>query len=303
MKPGSFLSVGECMVEVAPAREGLYRIGFAGDSFNTAWYARHLLPPGWTTDYATLVGRDAISGKMLAFMAAEGIGTDAIGRLSDRTVGLYMISLKDGERSFSYWRGQSAARCLGDDAAWLARVLSGRRIIHFTGITLAILPPEGRATLLAALARARVDGAFVSFDTNQRPKLWEGPEAMRQSISKAAEVADLVLPSYDEEKKLFGDTAPEETARRYREQGASRVVVKNGGTLGVIADSDGLRRFEPAPVTEVVDTTAAGDSFGAGVLAGLSQGRTLDEAVDAAVALAARVIAAPGALVREALPR
>lgn len=37
--PKTFLSVGECMVEMAPADGGTYRMGFAGDTFNTAWYA------------------------------------------------------------------------------------------------------------------------------------------------------------------------------------------------------------------------------------------------------------------------
>jgi len=116
---GSFLALGECMVEIAPAEGGLCRQGFAGDTFNAAWYARRALPGAWTVDYATQVGRDAVSDAMLAFMAGEGIGTGSILRREDRTVGLYLLSLKDGERSFSYWRGQSAARMLAEDPARL----------------------------------------------------------------------------------------------------------------------------------------------------------------------------------------
>ena len=130
------------MVELAPAGEGLLRQGFAGDTFNTAWYARRLLPPGWTVSYGTVIGEDAVSEDMARFIAGEGLSTDALARHPDRTVGLYMISLKDGERSFSYWRGQSAAKTLADDPARLADMLKGRDNIHFSGITLAILPPE-----------------------------------------------------------------------------------------------------------------------------------------------------------------
>ena len=32
------IAIGECMVELAPAQDGLYRVGYAGDTFNTAWY-------------------------------------------------------------------------------------------------------------------------------------------------------------------------------------------------------------------------------------------------------------------------
>ncbi|MGC9420788.1 MAG: PfkB family carbohydrate kinase, partial [Rhodovulum sp.] len=133
----SVLAIGECMVELAPTGGGLYRRGFAGDTFNTAWYARRLLPADWSVAYASCVGTDAVSREMVDFMAAEGIDTTPIRRLPDRTVGLYMIALTGGERSFFYWRGQSAARALADDPDWLDATLSGRNFIHFSGISLA----------------------------------------------------------------------------------------------------------------------------------------------------------------------
>ena len=89
--------IGECMVELAPAGDGLLRQGFAGDSFNTAWYLRQLRPD-WVVDYVSRVGVDAISGAMLDFMAGAGIGTAHVARVADRTVGLYLITLNKGER-------------------------------------------------------------------------------------------------------------------------------------------------------------------------------------------------------------
>jgi 2-dehydro-3-deoxygluconokinase len=47
----------------------------------------------------------------------------------------------------------------------------------------------------------------------------------------------------------------------------------------------------------VVDTTAAGDSFGAAFLAGMAAGQSVDDAARGAMALAARVIQFRGALV------
>lgn len=293
-----FLSIGECMVEIAPADGGLCRRGFAGDTFNTAWYARRLLPDGWTVRYGTCVGTDAVSDEMLAFMSGEGIDTSAIRRLPDRTVGLYMISLQDGERSFSYWRSQSAARRLAEGRAWLDGILAGQRVIHFSGITLAILPPEDRVALCAALTRARAGGALVSFDTNLRPRLWEDRATMQQGLTMGAAVADVVLPSFDEETGLFGDAAPEDTIARYRVAGARLVAVKDGGGPLTLWDHQaGLSRHPAQPGVHVVDTTAAGDSFAAGLLAGLATGRPLADAVGQAMRLAARVIGARGALV------
>ncbi len=68
---GRFLSIGECMVELSQAGDGLLRKGFAGDTFNTAWYARACLPDDWSVDYFTGLGDDSLSEDMLAFIEAE----------------------------------------------------------------------------------------------------------------------------------------------------------------------------------------------------------------------------------------
>ena len=85
------LALGECMVELAPAGDGGFRQGFAGDTFNSAWYLRRLLPDDWSVAYGTCVGTDAVSDRMLAFMADAGVDASGIRREPDRTVGLYMI--------------------------------------------------------------------------------------------------------------------------------------------------------------------------------------------------------------------
>ena len=65
-------------------------------------------------------------------------------------------------------------------------MLGGADIIHFSGITLAILPPEGRENLFFILQELRSKGAFISFDPNIRPKLWDSLDLANSIISKAA---------------------------------------------------------------------------------------------------------------------
>ncbi|MEM7499719.1 MAG: sugar kinase [Pseudomonadota bacterium] len=306
-----FLAIGECMVEMAPAEQpgaeaegGLFRMGFAGDTFNTAWYARRLLPEDWEVGYASAVGDDALSAAMLDFMEQEGVATATIRHLPGRTVGLYMIRLDRGERSFAYWRSAAAARSLADDPAWLEAIFAERDILFFSGITLAILSPPARQTLCAALGRARAAGAEVAFDTNLRPRLWQDAAEMRAGLALGASVASIVLPSFDEEQGLFGDAKPADTAARYAALGARLVAVKNGpGPIAVHSAESGAQVFKPVPVLDIVDSTAAGDSFDAGLLAALATGAPLTDAVARAMALAARVIGAPGALARALFPR
>lgn len=292
--PMRFLSVGECMVELSGAGQpGLWRQGFAGDTFNTAWYARMALPHDWPVDYLTCVGRDPVSDAMLDFMQAAGIGTGAVTRHPTRAPGLYMIDLKDGERSFTYWRDNSAARCLADDPAHLAAEFARADLVYVSGITLAILTPDRRQVLLDALRDAP---CRVAFDPNLRPRLWASGDEMRDWIMRGAAVADIALPSFDDEAAQFGDADPEATALRYAAVGVAEIVVKNGGGR-MLGHLDGRTVILPdREKLRPVDTTGAGDSFNGAYLAARMQGARVADAVAAGHALAARVILYPGAL-------
>ena len=291
------VSIGECMVEVAPGdAPGTCVTGFAGDTFNMAWYLARL-NPDWRVDYLSAVGVDAVSDRFLAFAAGAGIGTGHVARIPDRTLGLYLIDVAEGERTFTYWRGQSAARLLAEDPDRLARGLSGADLVLFSGVTLAILAPGDRDRLLGAVTAARAGGARVAFDPNLRPALWPGPEAMRAGIMAGAAAADLVLPSLDEECAHFGDASAEETCLRYLRAGAATVVVKNGaGTIRFATRTAAGETALPA-IVRPRDTTAAGDSFDAACIASLARGATLSDAVLAGARLAARVVQGRGALV------
>ena len=298
---GRFIAVGECMVEMAPAGDdpALYRMGFAGDTFNTAWYARRLLGPDASVEYVSAVGTDEVSARMLAFMEGADIGTGHVARVADRTVGLYTIALKDGERSFSYWRSQSAARLLARQLPAPERFGAGDTL-HFSGITLAILSLEDREALLSWCGALRTRGARIAFDPNVRPRLWEGGEAVAEWIGRAARVADVVLPSFDEEARDFGAATLAEVATRYLAAGARVVAVKNGEAPGLVATEAESGPYEPVAASRVVDTTAAGDSFDAGFLVGLMRGLPPIECAREGAELAAKVVGARGALVETA---
>ncbi len=300
---GRLLAIGECMVELMQAEGGLLRKGYAGDTFNTAYYARQYLPSDWSVDYLSAVGTDTISDEMLAFMQGHGIGTAHVAQIEGRSPGLYMIHLKDGERSFSYWRSASAARLLARDGDRLRAAMDASDLIVFSGITLAILPPEDVETLLAELRRAKATGKRIAFGPNIRPRLWDDAARMRDTITEGARAATLVMPSLDDETTHFGDAGLEETIARYRALGVADLVVKDGAEGATLVFGEERSHAPSAKVETIVDTTSAGDSFNGAFLARLATGASPQDAARFAANVAAAVIQHHGALVvRDKLP-
>ena len=85
------LGIGECMAELAPSEtEGDLRLGFAGDTFNTAWYLAQVAPE-MQVSYLTAVGDDAISEKMKTFVIDSRIDDQFVQVIPNKTVGLYIV--------------------------------------------------------------------------------------------------------------------------------------------------------------------------------------------------------------------
>lgn len=299
-----FLGIGECMVELAATGQpATYRQGFAGDVFNTLWYAARCLGEGWRVQMHTALGMDQLSDELAAFAASAGVDCRQVPRIAGAMPGLYMIRLDKGERRFLYWRGQSAARQMLADTALAERQIVAARVIYLSGITLAILPPADRAKLIGMIARARDSGRVVAFDPNIRPALWEDAATLRTTLTQAAGAASLILPSFDDEHSTFGDPSPEATIERYLAAGCPRVVVKNGAGPVLAGDHTGMTSHATPPLDgPVIDSTAAGDSFNAAFLAAWMRMSDLGAAISAGQVLAAQVIKGHGALVDIALP-
>lgn len=299
--------IGECMVELAHAGPETLQLAFGGDSSNTAVYLARLGQSlDIEVDYVTALGDDRYSEAMLAFWREEGVGTGLVTRLPGRLPGLYTIRTDDaGERSFTYWRGEAAARALlrdGRDAV-LAQALAGFDLVYLSGITLSILDHEQRTALLAILDRVRAGGGKVAFDGNFRPAGWPDEEEARRWFQDVLTRTDIALPTFDDEQTLCGDADAASVAARLHALGVADVVVKLGAAGCYLSGAEGAEALSTTPVDRVVDSTAAGDSFNAGYLLGSLLGRRPRDAVRLGQRLAARVVCHRGAVIpRAAMP-
>ena len=295
--------IGEAMLELsAPAGEpgfgDRFRLGFGGDSLNTAIYlARFGLSPA----YLTALGVDGWSDALVAAWAAEGVATQHVLRHPRRTPGLYAIETDpDGERRFSYWRETSAARALFDcDGAEDAlRAAAKADWLYLSGITLSIFDEAGRDRLTRLAEAVRERGGEVAFDPNFRPRGWSGPAEARAAIQRIAPFVSIALPTHPDEDALFGEANALEHARRWREAGAREVVIKQGEDGALVFDHGGVAHRAPAaPHGAPVDTTGAGDSFNAGYLAGRIRGLDPMTAASLGNRLAGAVVMHRGAIV------
>lgn len=292
---GGVRAIGEAMVEMAPVGEGLYRRGFAGDTFNTAWHMAQWLGPGAGVGMVTRLGQDRISDAFAAEMAADGMVLEGVSRDASRGMGLYLIELDGVERSFHYWRDTSAARRLADDPSVLATAVQGAGLVHLSGITLAILPEAARAALFSVLAAYRAAGGVVSFDPNIRMRLWASVAEMREVVGRMLALTDIALPSLDDEGTHFGDADAGAVVARMADAGVGEVVVKDGAGAVTLADAGRVLRLDTPPVAGIRDTTGAGDAFNAGYLAGRVRGLEADVCIRAGQRLAGLVLQHPGA--------
>jgi 2-dehydro-3-deoxygluconokinase len=295
--------IGECLVELNGKLFGEMRQTFGGDTLNTALYLARVAGDGIGVSYVTAMGKDVLSDAMVQRWEDEGIDTSHVLRDPARLPGLYLIELDEaGERSFVYWRGESAARFLLQHKkfARIEAALSEFDMIYLSGISLAILPEPDRKRLIAILQRRAAEGVGIAFDANFRARLWPNAAVAATQFAELMPSLTLMLTSFADEEILWSDASPEAALTRLVQAGVKIPVVKMGASGAMFHDGHGARRVAPPPVPRVVDTTAAGDAFNAGFIAAWLSGQGVEESCRFGNQVAGAVVQYPGAIIPKA---
>jgi len=289
------------MIELSQNNElGEYKQSFAGDVFNTGVYIKRCLKKSAQVSFLSVIGQDKMSGQLLNLMTDEQINTRYLYRCSSNKMGLYIINIDQyGERTFDYWRENSAARQLikffrqDNDKMDFSFVTT----IFFSGISIAILPSEDLEDFWEFIECRRSSGCQIVFDPNYRPALWSSPQQAKEAFEIAYSLSDVVLPGLDDHKNLYNHETASEIASHLEAKGIGEIIIKNGD-LEVLISVEGKRtQIGIIPVTKVIDTTSAGDAFNGGYLSARQSGKSVKDAVIYAANVAGCVIQHKGAIV------
>lgn len=287
---------GEPLLELSSVTQESARLGIGGDTFNTAVY---LARGGVDVQYVTAIGDDPMSERVSHALQAEGIGTDYVTVIPGKPVGLYAIEVDEtGERSFTYWRSDSAYRSWfqsGRSAEAFDAMVEGA-LLYMSGISLSGFSREERAALTDLMATAKSQGVCTAFDTNYRPRGWPLPDTARMAIEAIKPFVSISLPTFEDEEDLFGASSPDQSVAFWQAGGCDEVCVKSGPRGAFISSGEWVR---PTVERKPKDTTGAGDSFNGGYLSARMRGADPLEAARAGNELAGRVIMTSGAI----LPR
>lgn len=198
----------------------------------------------------------------------DRIGVDTAGLVVDPNffTTLAFVSLKNGERSFSFARKPGADTQLTSEEVNLD-VVKNTKIFHCGSLSLTDEP--ARSATFYAVQEAKKAGAVISYDPNYRPLLWKSEEDAIKNMRSMVPYADIMKISDEETALLSGKADPKEAAEVLLEQGVSCVVVTLGKD-GALLKTKNVEVQVKGKDRKAVDTTGAGDSFWGGLLSRLA---------------------------------
>lgn len=234
-----------------------------------------------------------------------GVDTSLILRGGDR-LGLYYVEKGASQRASKviYDRAGSAiAKAAVSEFDWDA-IFENVAWFHWTGITPA-LGGELPEICLEACKAAKAHGVTISCDLNFRKKLWTSAQA-NAVMSKLMPYVDVCIANEEDAKDVFGIAASStdiaagklsrEGYRSVAEQlcarfGFKAVAITLRGSISA-SDNDwaamlytgGEAYFSPTYHIRIVDRVGGGDSFGAGLIYAMLNGKSPQDTVNFAVA-------------------
>ena len=315
------ITMGEIMLRLStPSHERFiqadnFDVNYGGGEANVAV---SLAGFGHDAQFVTAVPDNEIGECALSTLRKYQVGTKYVAKEGER-LGIYFLESGSSVRPSKviYDRAHSSISTVKPEAFDFDQIFEGVDWFHFTGITPAISDNAAELTE-AALKKAKEHGVKVSVDLNFRKKLWTSEKA-QQVMTRLMKYVDVCIGNEEDANLVLGfkPEGSDVTSGNLKLSGyqsifeqmtqkfgfeycvsslrVSRSASDNGWSACIYSGKTGeFYHSREYSITPIVDRVGGGDSFAAGVICGLLDGKDFKEALEFGVAASALKHTIPG---------
>lgn len=240
----------------------------------------------------TAVGDDQVGEFVLHFLDTEGVETRFIPRKAGRRTSAVVLTIQPPDRfPLTFYRDNCA-----DIALTVADVdaspIASSRFVFLSGTGLS-LEPSRTATRHAA-ARGRDGGAGVIVDLDYRADQWPTVQEYARNVQDLLGYAALAVGTEEEAVAAAAGAGIEAAIEAVMNTGVPAFVLKRGARGSTVVRRDGSRADVQPFHVEVLNVLGAGDAFASGLIYGLREGWSLEEAARFGNAVGAIVVTRHG---------
>ncbi|SHF29799.1 fructokinase [Caldanaerobius fijiensis DSM 17918] len=292
-KENDLLTVGEMLVDMISADYSedfecdTYNKFFGGSPANIAMNARRL---GIKSIIASAVGKDGLGDFLIKRLEQCGIDTSYINRV-DCSTSMVLVTKSKSSPTPIFYRAADYNIVYSKQ---LEQAVQNSKIVHFSSWPISRKP--ARDTIEAIIEEARRNKVLLCYDPNYHPMIWEKGHDGLSYIKSIIGKVDIVKPSEDDARRIFGEDTPENQLNKFLGLGAKLVIMTLGKNGAIVSNGRETKKFNTL-ATEVVDTTGAGDAFWSGFYSGLIKGYTLEKSLKLGFAVSAYKLRYTGAVV------
>ncbi len=304
------LTFGEIMLRLrAPGHERLFQSNMLEATFGggEANVAVSLANFGMDAQFCTMLPDNAIGDECIRELRRFGVDVSKVRRGKGR-MGIYF--LENGANQLPskviYDRADSAiALAAPGDFNW-DEVFEGVDWFHITGITPAISESAMHLSL-ESVKEAKARGITVSCDLNYRKNLWKYGKKAEEVMRELARFVDVAIANEEDVQKSLGITLDvdvesgkldrekykllgDKVLQEYPHMRMIAITLREShsadwnGWAACLNDREHFHVSKKYEIRDIIDRVGGGDSFAGGLIYGLNNYETKEQALEFAVA-------------------
>jgi fructokinase len=275
------LAVGEILADMVGVYEDnalVFKTFCGGAVYNVAVNAKKA---GAKVAFIGRVGDDVIGRYLLEESKRAKFDRFDVQVDPYRSTTLAFVSLKDGERDFTFNRNDTADYNIDFDSI----DFSSYTDVNMVDLgSLMLSEPSGREFAYKIAEKTRAMGAKLCFDVNFRMDTYSSFDEAKKAYAPFVEMADVVKFSEDELCAFTGEKSAEKAIAQISKP--NKLVLLTLGSKGSAYYLNGKSNVVPTVPVKPVDTTGAGDAFFGTFLATLEGNEWTEENLEFALKMA-----------------